>query len=376
MKKTIFLICCLLPFIVTGQKFAVIGDYRGGDTNAFNVSQLVKSLNPEFIVTTGDNFLYSQGSIDFQIGQFYHEFIFPYQGTYGLGDTVNRFFPALGNHDLEATGLADYQAYFTLPGNERYYDFVKGNIHFFILNSNISEPDGNTDSSIQANWLQSALAASVSKYNLVFMHHPPYSSGTHGSNPSSQWPYKLWGATAVFGGHDHDYERLFIDSFPSFVCGAGGSPLYCTFTNIPGTQHFYCSDFGAMLIESGNDSMILKYYNIKDSLIDTYIIHSVSAGFKPSYLSLRDTDRIMQCFPNPYSGNTVIRYYLSSDCQAELIVYDSKGLRVKTLCNGKQIAGFHDIIWDTSGISAGIYTIALKSKSNIKCISTIKIELE
>ncbi|MBK6537264.1 MAG: hypothetical protein IPG09_05645 [Ignavibacteria bacterium] len=29
-------------------------------------------------------------------------------------------------------GAAPYLNYFTLPGNERYYDFTKGNIHFLL----------------------------------------------------------------------------------------------------------------------------------------------------------------------------------------------------------------------------------------------------
>jgi hypothetical protein len=146
MNKIGILLFFLFPLIVLGQKFAVIGDYRGGDTNALKVSQLVRSWNPDFVVTTGDNYRPAQGTIDFQVGQFYHEFIFPYVGSYGLGDMVNRFFPAIGNHDVEGTGLIDYLNYFSLPGNERYYDFVKGDCHFFILNSDYTEIDGNTSS--------------------------------------------------------------------------------------------------------------------------------------------------------------------------------------------------------------------------------------
>ena len=30
----------------------------------------------------------------------------------------------------------------TLPGNERYYDFVQGPVHFFVIDSDQNEPDG------------------------------------------------------------------------------------------------------------------------------------------------------------------------------------------------------------------------------------------
>jgi hypothetical protein len=374
MNKIGILLFFLFPLIVLGQKFAVIGDYRGGDTNALKVSQLVRSWNPDFVVTTGDNYRPAQGTIDFQVGQFYHEFIFPYVGSYGLGDMVNRFFPAIGNHDVEGTGLIDYLNYFSLPGNERYYDFVKGDCHFFILNSDYTEIDGNTSSSIQGVWLQNLLAASLSKYKLVFLHHPPFSSGAHGSNIYAQWPYKQWGATAVFAGHDHDYERLYIDSFPYFISAAGGAALYTTFNNYPGTQHFYADNFGALLIEANSDSMLLKYYNIKDSLIDSYVIKSPSAGIKPINLKPFDIDNIIQNFPNPFLNSTTIRYYIKTSCNVNLSVFNSTGQKIITLINSKQNKGDYQILWNASDFPAGVYSICLRAGENRYLVKTIRTE--
>lgn len=87
-------------------------------------------------------------TIDPNIGQYYHEFISPYPGIYGVGDTINRFFPTLGNHDVRTDDGQPYTDYFTLPNYERYYDFVWGDVHFFALNSNSSEPDGADSTSI------------------------------------------------------------------------------------------------------------------------------------------------------------------------------------------------------------------------------------
>jgi len=66
-----------LPQIV---RFAVIGDYGRGKQPEADVATLVKSWDLDFIITTGDN-NYPDGAsstIDENIGQFYHEFIFPY----------------------------------------------------------------------------------------------------------------------------------------------------------------------------------------------------------------------------------------------------------------------------------------------------------
>ena len=82
-------------------RFGVIGDFGSGSTSERDVANLVKSWSPDFIITVGDN-NYPDGAastIDGNIGQFYHSFIYPYSGSYGAGAATNRFFPSLGNHD-------------------------------------------------------------------------------------------------------------------------------------------------------------------------------------------------------------------------------------------------------------------------------------
>src|SRR5215212_4305264 len=128
---------------VTSARFAVIGDYGWAGQAALDVSNLVRSWNPDFIITTGDN-NYDNGAastIDPNIGQYYHDFIFPYTGTYGPGAPFNKFFPALGNHDWNTAGATPYLSFFTLPNNERYYDFASGPVHLYSIDSDGHEPD-------------------------------------------------------------------------------------------------------------------------------------------------------------------------------------------------------------------------------------------
>ena len=112
MKKLILLIIYLNISlqVISQTKFAVIGDYGKASTNELNVSNLVKSWNPEFVLTVGhNNYEYGEAStIDTNIGLYYSDFIYPYYGIYGTGDTVNRFFPSMGNHYWYTTGAAPY----------------------------------------------------------------------------------------------------------------------------------------------------------------------------------------------------------------------------------------------------------------------------
>ncbi|OGO64683.1 MAG: alkaline phosphatase [Chloroflexi bacterium RBG_19FT_COMBO_55_16] len=204
------------------------------------------------------------------MGQFYHEFIFPYLGGYGDGSDVNRFFPSLGNHDWHAAGAQPYLDYFTLPGNERYYDFTWGPLHFFALDSDPHEPDGADSSSAQAQWLQSQLAGSTAAWDVVYFHHPPYSSGAHGNTDRMQWPFKQWGAELVLSGHDHTYERIFRDGLVYVVNGLGGSSRYVFKTIVEGSQVRYNDDYGAMLVEASAQQLSFQFINRANEVIDSY----------------------------------------------------------------------------------------------------------
>ncbi len=261
----------------TFKKFAVIGDYGYAGQPEADVAALVKGWNPDFIVTVGDN-NYTSGlatTIDANIGQYFHEFIYPYTGSYGAGASVNKFFPILGNHDWQVINAKPYTDYFTLPGNERYYDFVQGSVHFFMLDSDSLEPDGITQTSIQANWLKNKLAASTSPWKIVVLHHAPFTSGMQGSSTKLQWPYEAWGADVVLAGHDHTYERIEINGFPYFVNGLGGRNIYDFGTAVTGSQVRYNDDYGAMLVRATDAYVNFQFITRTGIIIDSYTLGAI-----------------------------------------------------------------------------------------------------
>ncbi|MFU8771441.1 MAG: metallophosphoesterase family protein [Anaerolineales bacterium] len=259
-------------------RFAVIGDFGSGDQNAEAVANLVLSWYPDLIITTGDN-NYPNGeweTIDKNIGKFYLDFIQTDESQYGLGAETNRFFPSLGNHDWNTQdrdnrGPRPHLRYFhNLPGNGRYYDFIWGPVHFFAIDGDYREPDGVDKDSIQAAWLEDRLAASNSPWKVVFMHHPPYSSGHHGSISWIRWPFQEWGASVVLAGHDHSYERLVINGFPYFVNGLGGGARYAFKTPLEGSEVRFRDDWGAMLVGATAETMLFHFITVEGIIIDTY----------------------------------------------------------------------------------------------------------
>jgi hypothetical protein len=265
-------------------RFAAFGDYGNG-SGMLAVANLIASWNVDFIVTTGDNGYDAQVPLDDQIGPAYRDYIGNYNGAYGSGSGINRFFPSLGNHDYEDIGVNAYLDYFTLPDNERYYDFQMGPVHFFALNSNSQEPDGNDSGSLQAQWLQAGLAGSSGPFSIAYFHHAAYSSGLHGSRGTMQWPFEDWGATAILAGHDHIYERILRDDnsdagvLPYFVTGLGGRGIYGFNQPVAGSEVRYNGDYGAMLIQASDATITFQFWSIADggTLIDSYTIERAGA---------------------------------------------------------------------------------------------------
>jgi hypothetical protein len=251
--------------------FAVIGDYGTGEDDAADVANLVLSWQPDLIITLGDNnYPFGEAdTIDENVGQFFHSYISPYSGIYGDGAEVNRFFPVLGNHDVITDGGQPFFDYFTLPGNERYYDFVWGPVHFFALNNNDSEPDVVNEDSLQGAWLQQKLAYSASPWNIVYMHYSPYSSGMHGSTSWARWAYADWGADAVLSAHDHTYERLLAHGIPYFVNGLGGGGRYGFEEQLGASEERHNDDYGAMRIEATDTSLVFQFITRDGEVIDT-----------------------------------------------------------------------------------------------------------
>jgi hypothetical protein len=269
--------------------FAVISDYGMDDANEAAVASLVASWSPAYIITLGDDYVSSAGGTG--TGK-YDESTGAYYGTWlkditttgtrcpvGLA-SVNSFFPAMGNHDYsDATPAPDtYLAYFNLPGagfastsgNERYYDYVDGAIHFFVVDSNTQEPAGTSSTSTQAQWLQAGLAASTSTWNIVYEHHPPYSSA--GSNTYMQWPFATWGADVVLSGHQHTYERILRDGIVYFVNGLGGQPRVSFGTTVTGSVVRYNANWGAQKVTVSDTGLTFQFYETGGALIDSYTV--------------------------------------------------------------------------------------------------------
>jgi 3',5'-cyclic AMP phosphodiesterase CpdA len=254
----------------------IIGDYGSSGPAEARVAALVARLRPDFVITTGDNnYPYGEAeTIDENIGRYFQAFIAPYRGRFGSGAKENRFFPCLGNHDWASLGAKPYLDYFSLPNNERYYQIVRGNVQLFALDSDPNEPDGNTVDSKQAHWLEALLGAAVVPWRIVFFHHPPYSSSTfHGSSVGMRWPFAEWGASVVYSGHDHTYERLEVDGLPYIVNGVGGRDLYEIGEPLPESLVRHAGVYGLVLVTATATDFVSHFLDERGQELDVVRLH-------------------------------------------------------------------------------------------------------
>ncbi len=266
------------------SRYAIIGDYGVATLGEPLVASLVKSWDPVLIATVGDNNypLGEAATIDQNIGQYYHEFIYKYAGGYGPGSPTQRFLPVMGNHDWYTAGGQAYFDYFTLPGNERYWEWRSGPLHLFGLDSDPNEPDGVTADSVQGNWLQHKLGQSDAPWKVVLLHHAAYSSGsTHGSSAHMQWPFADWGADVVYQGHDHTFERLHRHGIPYVVEGTGGNALYAFSGTVqPGSTRRDDTEYGATMVEACAERLLLRHYTAGGALLDTVTLSKLAPPFR------------------------------------------------------------------------------------------------
>jgi hypothetical protein len=144
-----------------------------------------------------------------------------------------------GNHELYKDDAGEhFKRFFVLPENgreKRYYRFRWGkSVEFVAL-------DGNGNFDEQARWLHDGLRKAEAdgvKHVFVYMHQPPFSTGGHcgAAVLERDWVdlferHRI--VSAVFGGHDHCYERLERNGVRYFVSGGGGTRVYPEATACP-----------------------------------------------------------------------------------------------------------------------------------------------
>lgn len=275
-------ICQTVAVDDTDIEFAAVGDSGESGELASNaiisdtqeVANLVKSLDPDFFIHLGDT-NYPDGAA---------ETLYDHFTKYYAPFIPNDIYAAWGEHDLGTTLDGQYgkpllDALYKIKdinSSKLYYQFIKGQVEFFVLNSGYTdadprEPDGITSVSTQGLWLQAALLASASVWKVVILHRAPYTSDiehTPGTT-TMRWPFKTWGADIVLSGHGHNYERIQVDGFPYIVCGLGGAIKRGFGSLVPGSQVRYDDANAVLRVTANATNLTVTLVNVDGQIVDS-----------------------------------------------------------------------------------------------------------
>jgi plastocyanin len=71
-------------------------------------------------------------------------------------------------------------------------------------------------------------------------------------------------------------------------------------------------------------------------------------------------------YPNPFNAQTTIKYSLSQDAHVNIEIYNVLGQEVKAILDNQQTAGEHQIAWDASGQTSGVFFYRVNVDGQIK----------
>lgn len=71
--------------------------------------------------------------------------------------------------------------------------------------------------------------------------------------------------------------------------------------------------------------------------------------------SLPTTFHLFQNYPNPFNPSTTIEFSIKKDTRTRLIIYNALGQLITTILDKELLKGYHNIIFDGSNYSSGVY---------------------
>ncbi len=249
-----------LPLEPNSVRFAVIGDSGTGGHEQYQVAQLMETYRKivkfDFVIMLGDNIYGGHGPSDFR-----KKFAEPYKL---LLDAGVKFYAALGNHD--DPNVERLYKPFNM-GGERYYNFKKDDVEFFVLDSNYMDP-------AQLTWVEQHLQNSKAKWKISYFHHPLYNAGrSHGPDldlRSRLTPlFERYCVNAVFSGPEHVYERMQAEqSIYYFILGNSAKLMTHDFRSPDDMVKGFDTDRGFMLVEIAGDKLYFQVISRTGQTID------------------------------------------------------------------------------------------------------------
>ncbi|HXQ80027.1 MAG TPA: metallophosphoesterase [Opitutaceae bacterium] len=257
-----------------GQSIRIVGmgDFGSGTQAQRDVAAAIVRMGRagpfDFGITFGDNFYPSgmTGPDDTRWRDWW-------ESLYGPLGIV--FYPSLGNHDWYSDDGAAAEIIYRSPTwrfPAPYYSFTAGPVQFFVV-------DTTEISEAEVLWLDGAVAASGSRWKVVYGHHPIFApernakSGMYMKYTQARlWPVIRGRVDAYLCGHQHAMAHMDPrDGVHFFMSGGGGAPLGKVAKQAPGAV-FAESRFGFLTLEADASRMSIAIFDTDGNPFDSEAI--------------------------------------------------------------------------------------------------------
>jgi len=112
---------------------------------------------------------------------------------------------------------------------------------------------------------------------------------------------------------------------------------------------------------------IVRDFNSKNNAFSIRCVFDIkSVSIENSTLTIPSNVELLQNYPNPFNPTTQIRFALPESQQVTIRVYDVNGRMITELVNNQTYsAGNHQVTFDGSGLSSGIYIYTLTTNNGM-----------
>jgi hypothetical protein len=117
------------------------------------------------------------------------------------------------------------------------------------------------------------------------------------------------------------------------------------------SRNSFTNSYTIRMLNLWGDPSIFPKYDIPADVISE---ESLPTGFT-----------LYRNYPNPFNPATTIKFALPVDSKVKINIYNSLGQLVETLVNQEMQSGYHEINFDASRYSSGVYLYQLQAGENV-----------
>jgi len=214
----------------------------------------------------------------------------------------------------------------------------------------------------------------VNVYNTIISGNTPYEAGMN-TTLDADSAIVAFNHCLVTGGESSFFHSSGLGTSLWLTGNLYGSPVYDSTS-----QYSYYPGMSSPTIDSGTlnlpGNVIMPIYDLAgnprvyNGNIDIGCYEWDGTANQDENIPLLTDKLNLTNYPNPFNPSTTILYSLPKDMQVNLVVYNIKGQKIKTLHNGKQAKGQHSVIWDGTDengklVSSGIYFYKLVTPNKV-----------